>query len=195
MSNTRIYMIRHGKAAAGWDGHADPGLDATGHAQAEAVMEKLLTRFDAPVPVLSSPLRRCQETAAPLLAKWNMLAQIEPRVAEIIAPVEDLAARTDWLRRVMAGSWATLFADTTGSAPDYRQWYGDVLAALHGLKGAPHVIVYSHFIALNVAYSAATGHADMVGFRPDNCSMTIFETDGANLSLVEKGQEAETRVN
>ena len=134
MSNTRIYMIRHGKAAAGWDGHADPGLDATGHAQAEAVMEDLLGRFDAPVPVLSSPLRRCQETAAPLLAKWNMQAQIEPRVAEIIAPVEDLAARTDWLRRVMAGSWATLFADTTGSAPDYRQWYDDVLAALHGLK-------------------------------------------------------------
>ena len=34
---TRIYMIRHGKAAAGWDGDADPGLDDVGRAQAENV--------------------------------------------------------------------------------------------------------------------------------------------------------------
>ena len=33
---TRIYMIRHGKAAAGWDGNADPGLNELGRAQAEA---------------------------------------------------------------------------------------------------------------------------------------------------------------
>ena len=33
----RLYMVRHGKAAAGWDGDADPGLDALGRQQAEAV--------------------------------------------------------------------------------------------------------------------------------------------------------------
>ena len=37
---TRIFMIRHGKAAAGWDGDADPGLSELGQAQAEAVDEE-----------------------------------------------------------------------------------------------------------------------------------------------------------
>ena len=37
---TRIYMIRHGKAAAGWDGDADPGLNELGRTQAEAVAKK-----------------------------------------------------------------------------------------------------------------------------------------------------------
>ena len=52
----KIYMIRHGKAAAGWDGDADPGLDATGHVQAEAVAQDLETRLSAPVALYTLSL-------------------------------------------------------------------------------------------------------------------------------------------
>jgi len=35
-----------------------------------------------------------------------------------------------------------------------------------------------------------------VNFSPDNCSVTIFETNGGKLSLLEKGSEAPlTKVN
>ena len=48
---TRIYMIRHGKAAAGWDGDADPGLDALGQLQAEALAEKVKGLIAEPVAI------------------------------------------------------------------------------------------------------------------------------------------------
>ncbi|MBV9044707.1 MAG: histidine phosphatase family protein, partial [Alphaproteobacteria bacterium] len=64
----RIYMVRHGKAAAGFGEDMDPGLDATGKAQAEAVAQKLAPL--GPLAILSSPLKRAQETAAPLAALW-----------------------------------------------------------------------------------------------------------------------------
>jgi len=39
---SHIYLIRHGKPAAGWGDDDDPGLDETGHAQARAAAEALL---------------------------------------------------------------------------------------------------------------------------------------------------------
>lgn len=38
------------------------------------------------------------------------------------------------------------------------------------------------------------GMIGVVGFRPDNGSISILETDGAILKLVEKGVEASTSV-
>ena len=194
---TRIYMIRHGKAAAGWDGDADPGLDDVGRAQAENVAAQLKEMLSDAVPVLSSPLKRCQETAIPLAKSWQVSPEIEPRVAEIPSPIEDLGARTVWLRRVMSGTWDALYDDPESTGHDFRGWYDDVLAALHGLHdGADrHVVVFSHFIALNVAYCAAMGTKDVVSFVPDNCSLNVFETDGKELRLVTKGAEAQTEIN
>ncbi len=189
---TRIYMIRHGKAAAGWDGDADPGLDALGQSQAEAVAEKIRGLISAPVPVFSSPLKRCQETSAPLAQAWGVTPQIETGVGEIPPPVTDLTARTEWLRRVMAGSWEGLYKDDVSveSGVDFRGWNENVLNTLASMQGEA-VVIFSHFIALNAAYCAATGAKDVVSFAPANCSLSIFETDGASLSLLEQGEETE----
>ena len=188
----KIYMVRHGKAAAGWDGDADPGLNELGRTQAEAVAEKLQTLIAAPVPVFSSPLKRCQETAAPLAAAWGVTPKIEAGVGEIPPPLTDLTARSAWLRRVMAGSWDGLYTDAVSveSGVDFRGWYDNVLATLNGQQGEA-VVIFSHFIALNAAYCAATGATDVVSFAPENCSLSIFETDGTKLSLIEQGAETD----
>jgi broad specificity phosphatase PhoE len=104
----KIYLVRHGKAAAGFDGHHDPGLDATGRAQAEATARDLAPV--GPLALYSSPLARARETAEPLAAHWDSDIIIEPRVAEIPSPTEDLAARAAWLRR-MQGRWRELDRD------------------------------------------------------------------------------------
>ena len=189
---TRIYMIRHGKAAAGWDGDADPGLNELGLAQAEAVAKKVQALVATPVPIYSSPLKRCQETAAPLAAAWGVTPQIEAGVGEIPPPLEDLTARTDWLRRVMAGTWEGLYRDAVSveSGVDFRSWNDNVVNTLNAFKGEA-VVIFSHFIALNAAYCAATGAADVVSFAPENCSLSIFDTDGTSLSLVALGEETE----
>ena len=189
---TRIYMIRHGKAAAGWNGDADPGLNELGLAQAEAVAKKVQALVAKPVSIYSSPLKRCQETAAPLAAAWGVTPQIEAGVGEIPPPLEDLTARTDWLRRVMAGTWEGLYRDAVSveSGVDFRGWNDNVVNTLNALEGEA-VVIFSHFIALNAAYCAATGGQDVVSFAPENCSLSIFDTDGSSLSLVEQGEETE----
>ena len=191
----KIYMVRHGKAAAGWDGDADPGLDVTGHAQAEALAQDLAARLTSPVGIYTSPLLRCRETAMPLATMWQTQAIVEPRVAEIPSPIEDLVARTEWLRRVMAGSWAELSSDPESAGIDFARWRSDVVAALVMLGESKDIVVFSHFIALNVAYCAATGADQIVAFRPDNCSVSVFETDGTALTLLTQGHEADTQVN
>ena len=190
----KIYMVRHGKAAAGWDGDADPGLDVTGHAQAEAVAQDLAARLTSPVAVYTSQLLRCRETAMPLATMWQTQVIVEPRVAEIPSPIEDLVARNEWLRRVMAGSWAELSNDPESAGIDFARWQSDVVAALVTLGTSQHIVVFSHFIALNAAYCAATGVDQIVAFRPDNCSVSVFETDGTALTLLSQGHEADTQV-
>ena len=67
----RIYMVRHGKAAAGFGAHRDPGLDDTGRAQADAVTRLLLKELPEPISITSSPMARAVETAQPLAAAWD----------------------------------------------------------------------------------------------------------------------------
>ncbi len=64
----KLFLIRHGKPAAVWgEADEDPGLDDAGRAQAEAARDHLLSlpEDQRPRRVVSSPLRRCRETAAP----------------------------------------------------------------------------------------------------------------------------------
>ena len=180
----RIYMVRHGKAAAGFD-VADPGLDELGRAQAEEAARKLLPL--GPLPILSSPLARTRETALPLARAWKCEPAIEVAVAEIPTPPQySVANRTEWLRKFMSGSWRD--ADTMLAG-----WRETVLATLNAIK--QDTVIFSHFIAINVGVGHADNDERVVVFSPDNCSITIFETDGASLKVVERGHQALTRVN
>ncbi|MEQ8282556.1 MAG: histidine phosphatase family protein [Parvibaculum sp.] len=191
----RIYMIRHGEAAAGWDADTDPGLSDKGRAQSEAVAREIEARVGRKLPLLSSPLRRCRETSEPLAASWAAAPAIEPRVAEIPSPIADVAERGPWLRRLMAGTWAeALTPENTGHGKvDLAAWRQSVVDALTERK--EDTVIFSHFIAINVAAGLATGDDRLVTFRPDNCSVTIFETSGTSLKLIEQGREADTKVN
>ncbi|MCZ6888590.1 MAG: histidine phosphatase family protein [Gammaproteobacteria bacterium] len=180
----KIRMVRHGKAAAGFDGHLDPGLDDLGRSQAEAVAQ--LLQPVGPLPVFSSPLARAQETAAPLAQLWQEQPVIEPRVAEIPSPIADLAARSTWLRGVMQERWSNL-------NDDLKSWRRDMIECITGFEG--DCVVFCHFIAINVIVGAATGADEMISFRPDNGSVTILTTTADTIELVELGREADTRVN
>jgi broad specificity phosphatase PhoE len=182
----RIYMVRHGRAEAGFGESLDPGLDAIGHSQAEAIAQKLASL--GPLPILSSPLRRTRETAAPLAKLWNVEPVIEKAVAEIRSPWGmTLDGRVAWLRMLMAGSWRDV-------PRDLAEWREDCVASV--TEVSRDTVVFSHYVAINVIVGAATGDHRVVVFSPDNCSVTSFETDGQSLRLIEKGQEAPlTKVN
>ena len=187
---TRLYMIRHGKPSATWGGDDDdPGLDETGQAQARAARDWLmaLPQGDRPTKVVSSPLRRCQETAEPTAQALGVQIEIDARVGEIPTPAAlSLEERGPWLRRSFAGTWAQIDGDL-----DYEAWRHEITASV---AARPHTAVFSHYVATNAVVSQLLGLPQVLAFRPDHASITVLETDGTTLTLVEKGREATTGV-
>jgi broad specificity phosphatase PhoE len=187
---SRVHVIRHGRPASTWGGaDEDPGLDAEGSAQAEAVARELLALppQERPTRVVSSPLKRCRETAQSFADALGVPVEIDPRVGEIPTPAALTAAeRPAWLRQAFDGRWDEVVGDL-----DYVAWTQSVAAALAEHGGAA---VFSHFVALNAAVSAATGDPKVAVFRPDHCSLTVFEIDGDRLILARKGREAYSQV-
>ena len=181
---TTIRLVRHGRASAGWDRDPDPGLDALGEQQAAAVAELLADL--GPLSIVSSPLRRCQETARPLAERWGSAVEIVPGVAEIPSPEGvPMAERVEWLRIAMAGTW-----DALGSR--YTAFRDGVVATLAALPD--DTIVFSHFIAINAVIGAALGDDRVVIRSLDNCSVTTVEVSERGVLLLEGGHEADTLI-
>ena len=85
----------------------------------------------------------------------------------------------------MQGKWSDL-------GRDLQVWRMGVVKALRALD--TEVVVFSHFIAINVVVGAATGDDRVVCFWPDNGSVTTVDVDGYRLSIVERGSEIYTKV-
>ena len=185
----RLHLVRHGRAAAGWNVDPDPALDELGQRQANDVAAAL--RSFGPLPILSSPLRRCQETSRPLAAAWGVDVVVEPRVAEIPSPEgHTLETRIDWLRTAMAGTWSQVVESDGSRYADYRT---NLLSALSSVEG--DAVVFSHFIAINVVIGEATGDDRMVIASLDNCSVTTVVTDDRGGFTIESiGREADTLI-
>src|SRR5579871_4792924 len=126
-----IFLIRHGDAIPGPDEiipsgiYDDLPLSQKGREQAQVVAERLkVLHFDA---AYSSPLRRCQETAAPLVERLKLPLTIVEGIKEVtlgnIIPMpavkegdnleeltKALQARQEEIIRVVgsSGSWDSL---------------------------------------------------------------------------------------
>ena len=180
----KIYLIRHGRAAASFTDDLDPGLDELGQRQAIEATAALLPL--TPLAIRSSPLKRARETAAPLAERLGQEVAIEARVSEIPSPGLSLDQRGAWLREIMQGRWHD-------QDPALVDWYKALVDCLKSVT--EDTAIFSHFVAINAAVGAAEGNDAVTLFRPDNGSITVLETDGSTLKLLERGAEAETRVN
>ncbi len=180
----RVHLVRHGRATAGWDVDPDPGLDELGLRQAAAAATTLSA--GSPAALVSSPLRRCRETAAPLAELWGAPVAIEPRVAEIPSPEGiPMGERVDWLRAAMRGTWAEL-------GPRYTTFRDDIVTALTTLEQP--TVVFSHFVAINAVIGAALGDDRLVIRSLDNASITVVDVIGDRIHLVSGGHEADTLI-
>lgn len=178
----RLFLIRHGAPEAAWGDADDPGLSAAGQAQAEAAALRLAG--EAGLALVSSPMRRCRETAAPLERMLGAPARIEPRVSEVATPA-GIGNRRAWLGETFpwrAGApgrpWASL-------APSLHAWRAQVLAAARAI--AADSAVFTHFIAINAIVGAALGRDDTIVCRPDHASITELRVGDGALTLVRLG--------
>jgi broad specificity phosphatase PhoE len=186
-----LYLIRHAKPAASWGEDPDPGLDATGAEQARSTAEGL-AKLSAALPILTSPMRRCRETAQPLESHWSSSAALFPAVAEIPSPPLALDERHKWLVQAMSGTWRRLQDTAPPKSPDFLTWRTDMLEAV--LRIPEDAVIFTHFIAINAIVGAATGSDDVVCFRPDHASVTVASTDSRAFRIIELGRQAVTSV-
>jgi broad specificity phosphatase PhoE len=173
-----IYLVRHGEATAHWSEALDAELSVLGHHQAAVAAQALAPR--GPSTILSSPLRRALATAAPLEALWQTPARVESAVAEIPTQGDSRAQRSAWLSGLAASGWS-------GADPASRQWRQGVLEFVTRLDTS--TVIFTHFVAINAVLGAAIERDEVYLFRPAHGSITVVESDGGRLRLVERGVE------
>jgi broad specificity phosphatase PhoE len=196
VSVATLYVVRHGRVASSPADADDPELSAEGQSQALTVAEELRKRLahhglSRPLPILTSPLRRCRQTAAPLSAIWGLQPIVEPRVAEVPGPPASALPREEWLRRSLVAEWPDLiqFGESLqdGYASVLTSWRAGVLEAVR--ECLHDVVIFSHFVPVNVLTGHATRSQRVACFLPDHTSVTVFETAGSEIRLIERGRE------
>lgn len=176
---TTICLVRHGEPSGSWHNSRNPGLTEKGHGQAEAVALQLAAFGD--LQLFSSPLQRTRQTAAPYARNRGLKTILEPGVAEIPSPTDNLAERSEWLQKVLRARYSDLRAELA-------DWRAHVLSVLTGVTG--DTVFFTHYIAINAAVGAALGDDRVVNFSPAHASLTRLRLHAGKLHLLELGQEA-----
>jgi len=180
-----IFLVRHGEAAARWHESDDPGLSELGRQQAEKAARQLLDRIPPESRLLSSPMQRARETAAPLATALGAEPTIAEPFREIPTPVA-LAERQIWLNRIARQTWSEQQAMV-------QEWRLALLAALREIREP--AVVFTHFMVLNAIVSELRADDRVVSFLPDNASVTTLQGFGDDLQVAELGRQFRTRVN
>ena len=158
-----LIVARHGRtpanAAGQLLGRLDPGLDDLGRAQAAAIA----TAVPSDARVISSPLRRCRETAAAITADIG----IDDRLIEIAygelegVPVSDVPAET----------WRAWRSDS-GWAPPGGESHDQLAARVwsvldeHAAEAADRdIVLVSHVSPIKAALAWALGVGIEVSWR------------------------------
>lgn len=167
-----LLFIRHALPVRieGGDGPADPELSDPGRRQADALAAWLAD--EAIDVVVASPLRRAQETAAPLARRLDLdvatvdgLAEFD-RHAPWYIPIEELKAADDprW-HAMVAGDWDL----------DPDQFQRSVVEAVDGIiadNPGRTVAAVCHGGTINAYLSAVLGLDQLMFFVPDYTSVS-----------------------
>jgi broad specificity phosphatase PhoE len=181
----RILLIRHAEPEAAWGGdEADPGLSARGREQAEIAARTLVKM--TPMAIMSSPMRRCQETAAPFVTQAGLKLVLEPGVSEVVSPA-DITDRRTWLLENFPWTTPRAQRSWTSVDPSLRAWRDTVTGAIAALR--EDTAVFSHFIAINVIVGAALQRDETIVCRPGHASITELRLEDGTLHLARLGEQ------
>jgi 2,3-bisphosphoglycerate-dependent phosphoglycerate mutase len=199
---TELFLIRHGDAIPDEDEIIPSGvydnlpLSRIGREQAEALATRLSDlHFDA---IYSSPLERCQETAAPLAQRLGLTPIIVPDLHEVsigkIRPLptddKNLAAISQALRERLidivrigaaTGSWDSIEGSESSKA--FRQRTVNALDEIANKHIGQRILVFGHGGIIN-AYVAEVLGLDKEFFFPcGNTSITVVRVAGQHRVL------------
>ncbi len=174
-----LLLVRHGETAPNVDGlllgRADPPLTARGAAQARALAEAL----PAPDVVVSSPLRRAQDTAA----AWGLPVTVDERWLELDYGELDGVAPT----AVSASMWARWRAEPSFAPPGGESLtaltarVAEACEELASRAAEETVVVVSHVSPIKAAVAWTLGVGPEVAWR--------MWVDDAGVSRVDVGPD------
>ncbi|HLI87153.1 MAG TPA: histidine phosphatase family protein [Ktedonobacteraceae bacterium] len=194
-----LFLIRHGDAIPGPDEIIPSGiydnlpLSLTGRRQAEALAERLKhVPFDA---AYSSPLRRCQETAAPLVKHLGLKLTIVEQLKEIylgeVLPLPDvkegdnLDALTQALQErqleIVRIAGATGNWDAIKNSEPSRAFRERVVGAIDEIARrhiGQRVLIFAHGGVINAYAAAVLGLQREFFFPCANTSITVVRVSG-----------------
>ena len=171
-----LLWVRHGepeRIAPGLGVPADPALTALGREQAQRLGHWLA--FEAIDAVVSSPMRRATETAAPIAAAHGLDVEVVPSLIEYDSksdhyiPMAELAATKDerWIAMV-EGRWE----DFGGDPPDeFRARVADSVDMLVERFAGQRVVAVCHGGVVNVALGLVLGIEQPLWFEPGYSSL------------------------
>ncbi|MCU1491910.1 MAG: histidine phosphatase family protein [Acidimicrobiaceae bacterium] len=193
--STEILLVRHGESAIAdperpfllVEGRGDPELSPEGREQAERLGERLGRLEIAACYV--TPLRRTEETAAPLLSRLGIKAKVEPGMVEInmgewegglyrkkIAEKDPLAAEVFRQERwdlIPGGEGNQALFERTGSAiRRIAERHADEL-----------VVVVAHAVSISAVLSQSTGASPFAFVGGDNASISTIVVSSERWSL------------
>lgn len=181
---TRLFLIRHGEPEAAWGGAVDdPGLSDAGRHQAIGAARVLAALGQ--LAIVSSPMKRCRETAAPFEAMSGAPARIDASVSEVVAP-SGVSDRRAWLRETFPWDQGAQRRKWWEVDPALIAWRDSVASFALGLK--QDTAVFSHFIAINALASVALRSDDTIVCTPGYASVTEFDIHNGALELVRIGE-------
>ncbi|MFO7547883.1 MAG: histidine phosphatase family protein [Acidimicrobiia bacterium] len=145
-----LLVVRHGQAAGNrshrFIGQSDVDLDDEGREQARLVSERLARAGVA--RIVSSDLRRCLDTVAPLAESTGVAIEPEPRLREVAngewtgrLPEEIAAGWPELWRRYRSGEdvprpggerWADVRSRVTGTLVELAEDEAVIVVATHG---------------------------------------------------------------
>ncbi len=196
-SAAELFIVRHADAIPDEDEiipsgiYDDLPLSRLGREQARALADRLSEQhFDA---MYSSPLRRCQETAAPLAECLHLTPAIIPDLKEIrlgaIRPLpsdpQDLAALTRTLKERQgdivrlagsSGHWDAI--DGSEPSKEFRARVVEALDAIAQRHIGERVLVFAHGGVVNAYAAEVLGLAKDFFFPAANTSITVVRVAG-----------------
>jgi probable phosphoglycerate mutase len=173
-----LLLVRHAEPVRIGEGEvegpADPSLTPRGVEQAARLAEWL--RAEDVDAVVTSPLRRARETAAPIAAALGIEAEVDDGIAEYDAaaghyiPIEELRETKDerWYATI-EGRWA----DVGGVDPqEFQRQVVPALDALIARHPGRRVVVTTHGGVINVFLAHVLGIDRLLWFHPEYTSIS-----------------------
>ncbi len=194
---TELFIVRHGDAIPDVDEiipsgiYDDLPLSRLGREQAQDLAERLgKLHFDA---IYSSPLRRCQETAAPLARRLELTPILVPGIKEIrlgdIHPLpahdNDLSILTQALKERQSeivriagvtGSWDTI--PNSEPSKEFRRRVVSAFDEIASKHVGERIIAFAHGGVVNAYAAEVLGLKRDFFFPAANTSITIFRASG-----------------